>query len=150
MLRHREILVGCSFTWITDHKGLTHLLTQKNLSGRQARWIEKISEFDFRVEYVPGVDNVLADALSRLYSNDRAGTVRSPSEYTQFDEDGSVGSLLAALAISSPVFVRVEALALQSLSPTHSQHLNHGGSPLYVEAYGSRCAACGMSFHLPP
>ena len=82
MLQHQEILVGCSFTWITDHKGFTHLWTQKNLSGHQARWIEKISEFDFKVEYVLGVDNILADALSRLYSNDRAGMVRSSSEYT--------------------------------------------------------------------
>ena len=41
---------------------------------------------------------------------------------------------MAALAIFSPVFVRVEALALQSLPLTHSQHLNHGGLPLSVEA----------------
>ena len=82
MLQNPEILVGCSFTWITDHKGFTHLLTQKNLSGHQAWWIEKISEFDCKVEYVSGVDNILADALSRLYPNDQAGTVRSPSEYT--------------------------------------------------------------------
>lgn len=36
MRRHRDILLGCSFTWATDHKGLTHLLKQKNLSARQA------------------------------------------------------------------------------------------------------------------
>ena len=82
MLQHREILVGCSFTWITDHKGFTHLLIQKNLSGHQAQWVEKISEFGFKVEYVLGVDNILADALSHLYSNNQAGTVRSSSEYT--------------------------------------------------------------------
>jgi hypothetical protein len=38
MLRHRDILQGCKFPWVTDHKGLIHLLNQKNLSGRQARW----------------------------------------------------------------------------------------------------------------
>ncbi len=64
MLRHKDILQGTNFTWITDHKGLTHLLNQKNLSGRQARWIEKISLFDFPVQYVPGEENVLADTLS--------------------------------------------------------------------------------------
>jgi hypothetical protein len=70
MLRHRDILQGARFKWITDHKGLIHLLRQKNLSGRQARWCEKISEFDFDIVYVPGTENVVADALSRMYSND--------------------------------------------------------------------------------
>jgi hypothetical protein len=49
MLRHRDILQGAKFVWLTDHKGLIHLCNQKNLSGRQACWLEKISEFDFDI-----------------------------------------------------------------------------------------------------
>ena len=41
MLRHRDILQGVRFKWITDHKGLEHLLRQWNVSGRQAHWVEK-------------------------------------------------------------------------------------------------------------
>ena len=82
MLRHRDILQGVKFKWITDHKGLEHLLNQRNLSGRQARWIEKISEFDFDVVYVPGSENVVADSLSHMYSADSPGTARTSSEYT--------------------------------------------------------------------
>ncbi|KAJ3514734.1 hypothetical protein NLJ89_g2201 [Agrocybe chaxingu] len=98
MLRHRDILQGVKFKWITDHKGLTHLLNQKNLSGRQARWLEKISSFDFEVVYVPGKENVLADALSRLYSNESPGTVRARTEYTYHDvinedDEVSVGGM---------------------------------------------------------
>ena len=85
MLRHRDLLQGVHFTWVTDHKGLTYLLNQKNVSGRQARWLEKISSFVFTVEYAVGSENVLANALSRLYSNDLPGTERSPSEFTSFD-----------------------------------------------------------------
>jgi len=85
MLRHSDILQGTRFKWVTDHKGLTHLLNQKNLSGRQARWLEKISSFDFEVVYVPGEENSVADTLSRMYSNDAPGTVRSRSEYTYHD-----------------------------------------------------------------
>jgi len=33
MLRYRDILQGVKFKWYTDHKGLIHLLRQKNLSG---------------------------------------------------------------------------------------------------------------------
>ena len=112
MLRHRDILIGCRFTWITDHKGLTHLLSQRKLSGRQARWMEKLSEFDFVVEYVPGADNVLADALSRIYSNDAPGTVRAPSEYTEHDELAAhVPSEGLSEIISMPVLVGLEAMA---------------------------------------
>ena len=77
MLRHVDILQGAKFKWLTDHKGLIYLLNQKNLSGRQARWLEKISNFTFEVVYIAGSDNVVADALSRLYSNDSPGTVMS-------------------------------------------------------------------------
>jgi hypothetical protein len=55
MLCHRDIL-----------QGLIHLINQKNLSGRQARWIEKISSLDFEVRYIPGTENILADTLSLL------------------------------------------------------------------------------------
>jgi len=85
MLRHADILHGTKFKWLTDHKGLIYLLNQKNLSGRQARWLEKISSFDFEVVYVPGTENTLADALSRIYSDDSPTTARSLSEYTYHD-----------------------------------------------------------------
>ena len=76
MLRYADILQGVPFQWLTDHRGLTHLLNQKNLSGRQARWLEKISSFTFTVTYIEGSENVVADALSRIYSNDSPGTLR--------------------------------------------------------------------------
>mgnify|MGYP006181350467 FL=1 len=50
----------------TDHRPLTHLLSQPNLTPRQARWMEFLAQFaPFRVQYVKGVDNVVPDALSR-------------------------------------------------------------------------------------
>ena len=85
MLRYRDILQGVHFKWITDHKGLIYLMNQKSLSGRQARWVEKISSFVFEVVYVAGSENVVADALSRLYSNDTSATARSRTEFTYHD-----------------------------------------------------------------
>ncbi|KAJ3499851.1 hypothetical protein NLJ89_g10053 [Agrocybe chaxingu] len=85
MLRYQDVLQGVHFKWLTDHKGLTHLLNQKNLSGRQARWLEKISSFDFEVVYITGSENVLADSLSRLYSNESGQAPRARSEYTYHD-----------------------------------------------------------------
>ena len=80
MLCNCNLLHGTHFRWYTDHKPLVHLLKQPNLTGRQARWMEKLSEFDFEVIYIQGSTNVLADALLRIYSGDIPGTVRAASE----------------------------------------------------------------------
>jgi hypothetical protein len=61
----RHYLEGAKSTCITDHASLRHLFTQPSLSRRQARWMEYMSRFDFIIEYRPGKENIVADALSR-------------------------------------------------------------------------------------
>ena len=107
MLQHHDILQGIKFKWITDHKGLEYLLNQKNLLGRQARWIEKISEFSFDVVYVAGSKNVVADALSRMYPVDSPGTVCAPSKYTYHDVVNDNGANLVETSL--PILAGVEA-----------------------------------------
>ena len=88
MLRHKNLLQGTHFYWYTDHRVLEHILKQLVLSGRQARWLEKISDFDFTVKYIPDTTNILADTLSHIYSGDLPGTTRSKHEYTlELNED---------------------------------------------------------------
>ena len=84
--RFKNILYGTRFTVRTDHKTLTHLMTQKDLSPRQHRWLDVIYEFDFEIQYIPGETNIFADALSRIYSEEPDGVVRADSEYV-IDED---------------------------------------------------------------
>jgi transposase InsO family protein len=50
---------------LSDHRSLQHLNTQPNLTDRQARWVEKLSDFEFRIEYIKGNLNRVADELSR-------------------------------------------------------------------------------------
>jgi hypothetical protein len=107
MLQFCNILQGVKCTWLTDHKGLIHLYKQKNLSGRQARWLEKISEFDFDIKYIPGEDNILPDALSRLYASDAPGTVYAETEYVHLADEG-LDAVTSSL-ISMPVLVATEA-----------------------------------------
>ena len=109
MLRHVDILQGVRFKWLTDHKGLIYLLNQKNLSGRQARWLEKISSFTFEVVYIPGSENVVADALSRIYSNDSSGTVRARSEYTYHDVIDDDTTQVEHASITQPMLAGIEA-----------------------------------------
>ena len=103
--RFRTLLLGAKFKILTDHRALQYFMTQKKLSARQSRWLETLSEFDFTIEYIPGSTNILADALSRIYSADEPGTVRAESEFVPPDEEEvEASSIRAAMtAITRPV-----------------------------------------------
>ncbi|GJZ20515.1 retrovirus-related pol polyprotein from transposon TNT 1-94 [Tanacetum coccineum] len=49
----------------TDHKSLQHILDQKELNMRQRRWLELLADYDCEIRYHPGMENVVADTLSR-------------------------------------------------------------------------------------
>ncbi|PIL28086.1 hypothetical protein GSI_09840 [Ganoderma sinense ZZ0214-1] len=83
----RHLLYGTEFRICMDHESLEHLMNQKNLSPRQHRWMDVLNEFRNKIHYIPGELNVLADALSRLYSDEPDGIVRAMSEYV--GRDGS-------------------------------------------------------------
>ena len=61
----RHYLHGARFTLLSDHDSLKYHKSMPNLSGRLARWVEKMAEFDYDIAHIPGVKNVVADALSR-------------------------------------------------------------------------------------
>ena len=64
--KFRTDLLGHKFQVWTDHKTLEHFPTQRDLSRRQARWMEFLSQYDATIHYLPGEKNCVADALSRL------------------------------------------------------------------------------------
>jgi hypothetical protein len=47
------------------HRTLEYFQTQKDLSRRQARWSEFLSQYDFDIQCVKGEDNTVADGMSR-------------------------------------------------------------------------------------
>lgn len=61
-------LLGIPFEIRTDHKTLENFHHQRDLSRRQARWQDFLSQYDFTIKYIKGEDNSVADALSRLPS----------------------------------------------------------------------------------
>lgn len=50
---------------LSDHRNLEYFSTTRNLSRRQVRWSEILSDFNFVIRYRPGSQNAAADALSR-------------------------------------------------------------------------------------
>ena len=51
----------------TDHRALQFLFTQRDASTLLTRWFDELMEFTFDITHIPGVANILPDALSRIY-----------------------------------------------------------------------------------
>lgn len=66
--KFRPYIEGYRFKIITDHASLKWLMSQSNLNGRLARWSLKLQGFEFVIEHRKGSENVVPDALSRVFS----------------------------------------------------------------------------------
>ena len=65
------------FTIRTDHQNLLFIKEASN--PMIVRWYMALSEFSFNLSFIRGVDNDIADAMSRLCRNNM---IDSPEEYS--------------------------------------------------------------------
>jgi hypothetical protein len=77
----RSDLLGIPIMVYTDHQTLQNFDTQQDLSRRQLRWQEFLSHYDMTIIYIPGEDNMVADALSRVPDGTFPGDNPSITEY---------------------------------------------------------------------
>ncbi|KAG8942401.1 hypothetical protein FRC04_003767 [Tulasnella sp. 424] len=112
--RFQHHLIRRRFRLYTDHKALKWFDTQKELSHRQLRWSKFMQKFEYEVHYLPGPKNVVGDALSRMYSDEPAGVVRTPTEMVSVEsdseEEGEHAPLFRA-PVSAPVYTGAEVFA---------------------------------------
>jgi transposase InsO family protein len=72
-----EGLQEAPFMIYSDHRALVYFMTTKELTGRQARWAELLSRYNFKLMYRAGKANARADALSRIEDDvQRQNTVK--------------------------------------------------------------------------
>lgn len=62
----RPYVYGRFFTIMTDHRPLVYLFGMKDPSSRLLKFRLLLEEYDFKIIYIKGKDNVAADALSRI------------------------------------------------------------------------------------
>ena len=74
----QSLLRDRSFKIRTDHRNLLFI---KEVSNPMiVRWYMALTEFSFTLEFIPGVDNNIADAMSRLCRNKM---IDSPTEFSE-------------------------------------------------------------------
>jgi hypothetical protein len=69
--KFHQHLWGRHFTLHTDHKALIYIHTQKDLNAMLTKWFDTILDYNFDIVHLPGMDNVIPDALSRLYHTEK-------------------------------------------------------------------------------
>ena len=72
----RPYLLGSKMVIFMDHSALKYLMTKKEVKARLISWILLLQEFDLEIRDKRGIENVVADHLSRILN---ASTIQARS-----------------------------------------------------------------------
>ena len=104
-----SMLLGHPFTVYTDHRNLTFIM--KAQEGRVYRWKIALQQFVFEVVHINGVDNTVADSLSRNCSA---------------SEPPIPNTVIAAVA-ATPSWAWIEPPYIEVLMSVHNSLVGHLG-----------------------
>ena len=94
----QEYLMYKPFTVRTDNNPLTYIMTMPNLNAMGHRWVNALAGFDFKIDYLKGTNNKVADVLSQVKTRlddattkkllaDCPNTVLKGTGYTSMNEN---------------------------------------------------------------
>lgn len=70
IFKWRQYLLGAKFIIRTDQHSICQMMTQTIQTTEQQRFLVKLLEFDYTIEYNPRAFNTVVDALSRINETD--------------------------------------------------------------------------------
>ena len=106
LLRDRQ------FTIRTDHRNL--LFIHKNSNPMIIRWLMALSEYSYNIEFISGIENGIADSMSRLCRNNMSD---SPVEFSSEE-------ILSANIIEK---FKLSRYQYQSIAELHNSKVGHFG-----------------------
>lgn len=104
----RSDLLGSQISVYTDHRTLENFNTQKDLSRRQLRWQEFLSQYEMDIVYIRGEDNTVAIALSRL------PPATFPSESDSLDA-APVSPIWTANSVNTVLLITTDSSVLDAI-----------------------------------
>jgi len=107
--KFRSYLVGSKIIIYTDHAALRYLLKKQDAKPRLIRWILLLQEFDLEIRDKKGVENTVADHLSRLRLDDES------SADLPIDDSFPDKQLFSASTLAHLDATRMECLATRIL-----------------------------------
>lgn len=149
--KFRHYLLSNKVVFYVDHMAIKYLVNKPELSGRLARWVLLLQEFDYTVEYKPGSVHKQADHMSRL-----------PGEVETHPIDDSLIDENLFLITARPTWYAgiIEFLTTQQLSPempkeerrkirVNSRHFVVLGNRLYRKGLDGVLRRCVMEEEVP-
>ena len=145
------------FTIHTDHKNLTYI--NDSVNAMVVRWKLYLQEYTFDIQFIKGLDNIVADNFSRLCILSEVNT-QTEEEMLQFiEQDERFFSLLE--------LKKVPQKANEIIKKVHNSSVGHHGverTIMKIEESGStwkdmrqhvrtfiaRCPCCQLMSHLAP
>lgn len=122
---YRHYLLGKRFTLRTDHAALVWLSSFKSPDGMMARWIERLSVFDYCVVHRPGRQHINADTMSRLPELSVAEATSLPCAQTAVETAPST----MRLAQEADVDIATAVKWLQTAIPARGDRSLQAASP---------------------
>ncbi|CAL8135414.1 unnamed protein product [Prunus armeniaca] len=108
--KFRSYILGSQIVVFTDHSALKYLLTKKEAKSRLIRWILLLQEFDLTIRDKKGVENVVADHLSRI-------SFEEPYEYLSIKDSSPDEQLFSVSTL--PWFANIVNFLATGLIPPH-------------------------------
>lgn len=118
----RPYCFGTKVKVITDHHSLCHLRKFKKVTGRLARWLLLLSEYDFEVVYRKGEGHP-PDCLSRLFPDNAIPYPEGDEVF--YNEEEDFRSQLIREVVSDPQYKKV--VEQLKTSPTPAEITNSTG-----------------------